>query len=173
MSDTEDAKMKSNATSGSGSVDQDEITLYEEYEFFILMTQVMEGMKKARERELKPVGISMIQSAVLYVLDEANHPLAPIQIARQLLRDPGSIHQLLDRMEDSGLVKRIRSAKEKRVVHVKITKKGEELRRIQKNEVLAKILGKLSKLERKQLWSILKNLREATYIELSPPPLFP
>ncbi|MFH2046513.1 MAG: MarR family transcriptional regulator [Pseudomonadota bacterium] len=173
MSDIEDAKVKNNATSGSGSVDQYEITLYEEYEFFTLMTQVVEGLKKLRERELKPVGISMIQSAVLYVLEEANRPLPPIQIARQVLRDPGSIHQLLDRMEDSGLVKRIRSAKEKRVVHVKITKKGEELRRIQKNEVLPKILGKLSKLERKQLWAILKKLREATYIELSPPPLFP
>jgi len=168
-----DAKPKSNISNASEGLEQDKVTLHEEYEFFILMNQVMEGMLKARVNELRPFGISPIQSGVLYVLKEAKQSLAPIKLARQLLRDPGSIHQLLDRMENNGLIRRRRSAQKKRDVQVEITKKGEEIHRSQKNEVLPRILGRLSTEERRKLWTTLKKLREATYAELSFRPLFP
>jgi len=173
MSSARGTKLKSKTSIGSEGRKQDKITLHEEYEFFILMNQVIEGMIKARVNELRPFGISPIQSGVLYVLKEANRSLAPIQLARQLLRDPGSIHQLLDRMENNGLIRRIRDMKKKRSVQVEMTKKGEEIHRNQKNEVLPRILGRLTPDERKQLWTILKKLREATYTELTPEPSFP
>ena len=173
MANARGTKRKDNTSTGSERRKQDKITLHEEYEFFILMNQVMEGMVKARVTELRPFGISPIQSGVLYVLKEAKRSLAPIKLARQLLRDPGSIHQLLDRMENNGLIRRIRDSEKKRSVQVEMTKQGEEIHRSQKNEVLPRILGRLSTEERKQLWAILKKLREATYAELSPQPSFP
>jgi DNA-binding MarR family transcriptional regulator len=152
---------------------QGSVTHEEEYQFFILMKQVVEGMTKAREKELRPFGISPIQSGVLYVLDAAKSPVAPSQIARRLLRNPASIHQLLDRMENQEVVRRIRSTEGKREVQVVMTKKGKEIHRKHRREVIPKILGRLSQKERKQLRTILVKLREATYVELSPQPLFP
>ena len=173
MAGVKGTKLKNNNTERSGQGKKDDITLHEEYEFFILMNQVIEGMIKARVNELRPFGISPIQSGVLYVLKEAKRSLAPIQLARQLLRDPGSIHQLLDRMENNGLIRRKRDVEKKRNVQVEMTKQGEEIHRSQQNEVLPRILGRLSTEERKQLWEILKKLREATYAELTPQPSFP
>jgi DNA-binding MarR family transcriptional regulator len=76
-------------------------------------------------------------------------------------------------MEHNGLIRRIRDPEKKRSVQVEMTKQGEEIHRNQKNEVLPRILGHLSEEERKQLWAILKKLREATYAELAPQPSFP
>jgi len=149
------------------------VTHEEEYEFFILMRQVVEGMTKARENELKPFGISPIQSGVLYVLSRTKGPLTPSQIARRLLRNPASIHQLLDRMENQGFVKRIRNRDGKREVQVVMTKKGKEIHQKHQREVIPRILGHLSEKERKQFRSILVILREATYTELIPQPMFP
>ena len=157
----------------NGSEDGQAVTHEEEYEFFILMRQVVEGMTKARENELRSFGISPIQSGVLYVLNKARGPLAPNQIARRLIRNPASIHQLLDRMENQGLVRRIRSTEGKRDVQVEMTRKGKEIHRKHKREVIPRILGRLSQKERKQFRAVLVNLREATYAELSPQPLFP
>jgi len=151
---------------------QTTITLAEEYEFFLKMAQVVEGMMKARENELKPFGVTPIQAGLMYVVKTAESPLTASEIARRLLRRPASIYQLLDRMEDQGLVKCVRSTEGKREVRVKMTKKGEEAYRKQgKRHVIPKILGQLSPEERGQLSGILDKLRVAVYAELVPRPL--
>jgi DNA-binding MarR family transcriptional regulator len=154
---------------------QARLTVREEYEFFILMHQVIEMITKARENELRPFGISPIQSGVLYALNAEKRPLAPIRIARLLLRNPASVHQLLERMEGHKLVKVRRSTKGKRQVQVEMTKKGKEIYRkdLFESGVVPKILGQISLEERKQLWSILMKLREAANAELSSSPSFP
>jgi len=164
---------KNKPSIGSEDNQHRKVTHEEEYEFFILMRQVVEGMTKARENELRPFGISPIQSGVLYVLSRTKGPLIPSQIARRLLRNPASIHQLLDRMENQGLVKRIRNRDGKREVQVVMTKKGKEIHQNHQREVIPRILGHLSEKERKQFRSILIILRGATYAELSPQPMFP
>jgi DNA-binding MarR family transcriptional regulator len=149
--------------------------LSEEHEFFILMHQVIEMITKARENELRPYGISPIQSGVLYVLNAEKKPVAPSQMARLLLRNPASVHQLLERMEKHKLVKVKRSTKGKRKVQVEMTEKGEEIYRkdLKESEVVPKILSQLSPEERSQLWTILKKLREVANAELSSLPSFP
>jgi len=125
------------------------VTLAEEYEFFLKMAQVVEGMVKARENELKPFGITSIQAGLMYVVKTAKYPLTAGEIARRLLRQPASIYQLLDRMEDQGLVKCMRNTEGKREVRVKMTEKGEEAYRKQgKRHVIPKIIGQLSPKER-------------------------
>lgn len=148
------------------------VTLAEEYEIFLKMAQVVEGMVKARENELKPFGITPIQAGLMYVVRTAKGPLTASEIARRLLRKPASIYQLLDRMEDQGLVKCIRNTEGKREVRVKMTRKGEQAYRKQgKRHVIPKILGQLSPTERKQLSTILEKLRVAIYMEFVPKPL--
>ncbi len=156
------------------SEQQTTVTLAEEYEFFLQMAQVVEGIFKARENELKPFGITPIQAGLMYVVKTAESPLTASEIARKLLRQPASIYQLLDRMEGQGLVKCMRNTEGKREVRVKMTKKGEEAYRKQvKRHVIPKILGQLSAEEREQLNRILGKLRVAVYAELAPKPLAP
>jgi len=162
---------KNKAYTGSDQK-QTTVTLSEEYEFFLKMAQVVEGMVKTRETELKPFGITPIQAGLMYVVKTANGMLTASEIARRLLRRPASIYQLLDRMEDQGLVKCIRNTEGKREVRVKMTEKGEEAYRKQgKRHVIPKIIGQLSPKERDQLNVILEKLRVAIYTELAPKPL--
>jgi len=150
------------------------IPLAEEYEFFILMIQGVEGLLKAREAELRPLGISAIQAGLMYVVKTAETALTASQIARRLLRQPAGIYKLLERMEKQGLVKCIRNNEGKREVRVLLTQKGEEAyRNMGKRYVIPNILAKLSSEKRSQLKEILMELRETTYAELGPRPLFP
>ncbi len=150
------------------------VTLTEEYEFFILMIQVVEGLLKVNENELRPLGLSPIQLGVMYVVKTAKDLPIANKIARRLLRSPQSVQQLLDRMENQGLVRRIRTAKGKREVPVELTEKGEEaFIEAGKKHVIPEILGQLSLEERKQVRGILEKLRIATYEKLAPQPSFP
>jgi DNA-binding MarR family transcriptional regulator len=150
------------------------VRLSEEYEFWILMTQVVEGLTKVNENELRPLGISPIQLAVMYVVSTAREPLIGSEIARRLVRRPQSVHQVLVRMEKLGMVRRIRENEGKREVPIELTEKGEELFvEAGKIHIIPEILGQLSSQERKQVRTILEKLRKATYERLAPHPSFP
>ncbi|MCP4646431.1 MAG: winged helix DNA-binding protein, partial [bacterium] len=96
------------------------------------------------------------------------------QIARRLLRQPAGVYKLLDRMENQGLVRCVRNDEGKREVRVSLTEKGEEAyRKMGNRHVIPKILSQLSPEKRKQLKALLMELRETTYAELGPRPLFP
>jgi DNA-binding MarR family transcriptional regulator len=165
---------KHHTDGGSERRKQETVTHAEEYDFFLLMSQVVEGMVKVRENELKPYGITPMQVGLMYVVKASKSALSPSQIARRLLRRRPSVHQLLDRMEDQGLVKRIKDVKGKREVKVILTKKGEETyRQLPQRQAIPRILGQLSTEERKQLRAVLEKLRTATYAELAPKPMYP
>jgi DNA-binding MarR family transcriptional regulator len=150
------------------------VAFSEEYEFWILMTQVVEGLAKVNENELRPLGISPIQLSVMYVVKTAKEPLIGSEIARRILRRPQSVHQLLDRMENQGMVRRIRNIEGKREVPIELTEKGETLFiDAGKIHVIPEILGQISSEERKLVRSILEKLRTATYEKLAPQPSFP
>jgi DNA-binding MarR family transcriptional regulator len=166
------SKRKSKADYGPGQPGK--IPLAEEYEFFVLMIQVVEGMLKARENELRPLGISAIQAGLMYVVKTAETTLTASQIARRLLRKPAGIYKLLERMEKQGLLRCIRNVEGKREVRVLLTENGEEAyRRTGNRHVIPRILNQLSPKKRSQLKEILMDLRETTYAELGPRPLLP
>ena len=141
-------KAKKNPEPGSQTM----IPLDEEYEFFVLMVQVVEGMLKARENELRPLGISGIQAGLMYVVKTAETTLTASQIARRLLRQPAGIYKLLERMEKQGLVRCIRNEEGKREVRVLLTEKGEDAyRNMGTRYVIPKIMSQLSPEKRNQL----------------------
>jgi DNA-binding MarR family transcriptional regulator len=153
---------------------QDRVSLREEYEFSVLMAQVVEGLLKVIQNELKPLGLSPIQLGVMYAVKTSKEPPIGSEIARRLLRRPQSVHQVLGRMENQGLVRLIRSTKGKREVPVELTERGEEaFIEAGKKHVIPEILASLSPDERKQVRAILEKLRTATYEKLAPQPSFP
>ena len=74
-------------------------------------------------------GLTGSQLLVVKLLDEES-PMKVTDLARRMYLHPATMVGLLDRLEIKGLVQRIRSDKDRRVVHVSITDQGRELVRI-------------------------------------------
>ncbi|MCX6000619.1 MAG: MarR family transcriptional regulator [Chloroflexi bacterium] len=148
------------------------LTHVEGYEIWGLLRLVSDGLLKARDNELRPLGTSTIQVATLYVLRIMHgreiRP-TPSEIARWLAREPSSITSLLDRMEQQGLVRLVRSSSGKREVLVETTEKGKEVyrREAQKTQAIHRVLGVLSTKEREELKTILRTLSQRLMEELA------
>ena len=80
---------------------------------------------RATTEALKPANISPTQYNALRILQGAGkNGWTCSEIAeRMVTRDP-DITRLVDRLEDRGLVQRVRSEEDRRVVNVRITAKG-------------------------------------------------
>lgn len=115
---------------------------------------------KAREKELLPLGISAVQSAVLVLVQAADENITPIELSRQLLRDAHSVSELLTRMEKDGLVKRVHDLPRKNQVRVTLTEKGLEiLSRSTKRKAIHTVFSVLTVSERRELYASLTKLR--------------
>ena len=54
-------------------------------------------------------------------------PLTQSELARKILRTSGNMTMVIDNLERDGMVRRERSAEDRRVVHVHLTKEGAAL----------------------------------------------
>jgi DNA-binding MarR family transcriptional regulator len=68
-------------------------------ELWALLCQAFETIAKAREDELRPLGITRMQAAVLSILQKIEASAIPAELARWLFREPHTVAALLDRME--------------------------------------------------------------------------
>lgn len=132
----------------------------QDYELGVLLHQASDAMVRARENELRQVGISRMQAAVLFVVEAAEGPVTPAEISRRLVREPNTVFELLNRMERDGLIRKVRDLERKNQIRVAITEKGEEAyHRSRKGKVLRKILSSLSREEQDNLRAYLETLR--------------
>ena len=149
-----------------------QVTHSEEYEIWILLSQLSDAMLKARENELVPLGLSAVQVGVMYViriLNKGGIVATPSEISRWVFREPHTISGSLTRMERQGLVSLMRSTRGPRRVLVQLTEKGEEAyrRQVRQREVIPRILGVLSPEDRRQFRKYLESLREKSLQELT------
>jgi DNA-binding MarR family transcriptional regulator len=88
-----------------------------------------EGMARdGIERLLAPHGLSAAQYNVLRILRGAGKDgLCRNQIGDRLLSRMPDVSRLLDRMETAGLVSRVRSTEDRRLVNTTLTKQGRSL----------------------------------------------
>ena len=98
----------------------------QDYELWWLILQMRRAMYKARARELLQYGITPEEAAVLLVIQAIGWRATPAEISRWLLREPHSISGLLRRMEEKGLVKRVKDLDRRSLIRVTITAKGLE-----------------------------------------------
>ena len=80
-------------------------------------------------RELRKLGLTFAQAAVLHTLASSPGPLSEIEIARRLFRESHTIVGLVHRMTEKGLVEKKRGPKGN-VTQVTMTSKGRELYRL-------------------------------------------
>ncbi len=147
----------------------------EEYELWSLLSQVNDGMLRARDSELRQFGVSAVQVAILYAIKTLGHTPTQSEIARWVVRKPHTVAAALERMERQGLIRQERNAGGRRQVRVEMTEKGEEAFRRQHRQrrVIPAILSSLTREEREILRATLLKLRDSTLLALVPRPLFP
>lgn len=169
--------MKVDTQKGSGQRRRvSESQMRQSYKIYALFLQISESMTKARENELRPYGITMMQSAVLFQLKQSGQAVSPAMIARYVLREPNTVSELLARMEKQGLVRQTRNSKrdpeDKSLIGVELTEKGEEifLKQTQERKVIPQIIGSLTAKERKTLQDLLFKVRGSTLEALSARP---
>ena len=149
--------------------------LSEVYTIWLILGQVYEVMSRSRDNELRPLGVTMIQTGVLWLLSGFGRPASPAELSVLLFRKHHSVSQLLKRMEKQGLVERPPELQKNGAVRVVITKKGEEtLKQVYEiNTVIEDIMSCLSDEERNTFRSSLEKLHESAFSHLVERPILP
>jgi DNA-binding MarR family transcriptional regulator len=101
----------------------------------------------------------------LAVIDGADRPLTPSEIAERVFRSSATMTNLLDALEREGWARRVANPEDRRSVLVEITDEGRALADrflpgVRKVEIA--ILGDLTGAERSKLMSILAKVLDAT-----------
>ena len=98
------------------------------YDAWVAIQQAAIVLERAVDVRLRPWNLSGSQVAALAAL--ATHgPQRMSDVARYLLQQTQTTTDLVDRLEQRGLVRRIRHATDRRVVLVEATERAEELLR--------------------------------------------
>ena len=115
-------------------------------------------LKQCEDRVIEEHGLTTEQFAVLGAMDYFAGPLNITDIAQWLERSTNSITMLVDRMVKAGLVRRVRSKSDRRVVRVTFTSKGKNALKPATQasfEVVRKILLQLPYEDRNNLLGLL------------------
>lgn len=132
------------------------LSLKETLDLMILLGWTSDSSRKVRQKELAPYGLNRVQAGVLQVIHNNNGKARSNEIARQILRERHSVHELLRRMEKQGLIKGIDDVRRKNGVSFELTRQGREAyRHVVKRPLQHKIFSCLKKEEREQLMKYL------------------
>jgi MarR family transcriptional regulator, 2-MHQ and catechol-resistance regulon repressor len=124
---------------------------------------------KAVDRNLEQAGMRIEELRLLFTLDRLG--AVPMSVlAEEQVTTQASITGLVDDLEGRGLVERIRSTEDRRVINVKITKKGKDA--LEKGvgchrQFIDRILSDFTDREAQELFSVMERLRRAATEEKS------
>ncbi|WMJ75790.1 MarR family transcriptional regulator [Sedimentibacter sp. MB35-C1] len=76
---------------------------------------------------MKDLGVTRVQWIALYYLGKDEF-ISQKELAERMSVKESSVARLLDRMERDGLVERVRSEEDKRVINLRLTEKGRQRR---------------------------------------------
>jgi DNA-binding MarR family transcriptional regulator len=88
-----------------------------------LMRHILNAVSLEVERELEPSGLTNAQWVPLLKLYMGSASTVA-ELARECRLDAGGMTRLLDRLEGKGLVRRVRSSEDRRVVNLELTDEG-------------------------------------------------
>jgi len=129
---------------------------------WLLLHRVRDMISLCEDSVFKEYGITMEQFGLLATAKGSGGSLRPTDLASLLERSPNSMSMLVDRMVKAGLVKRTRDKKDRRVVNVFLTSKGENTLEPAAPvgwELIQKILSPISDKDKKDLASQLEIIK--------------
>ena len=88
-----------------------------------LMRRILTTISVEVERELEPSGLTNAQWVPLLKL-HMGVASTVAELARECQLDAGAMTRMLDRLENKGLLRRIRSSEDRRVVNLELTEEG-------------------------------------------------
>jgi DNA-binding MarR family transcriptional regulator len=94
-------------------------------DLYLLFTRARYLVYRAREKELQQFDISPEQEQVLFLAHVLKDKATPAGISRFLLHQPHTVSAIVDRMEQKGLVEKVRDLGHN-MVKIAITEKGEQ-----------------------------------------------
>ena len=128
---------------------------------WLLLRRVGDTLVRCQDLVFSKYGLTTEQWGLLTAI-KSRGPLRPSDLASILERTPNSMSMLVDRVVKAGLVKRTRDRKDRRVVTVSLTSKGEtvvEPAVIAGWEFIHDILSPLSDNEQRDLASLLEKAK--------------
>ncbi|MBE1584326.1 MarR family winged helix-turn-helix transcriptional regulator [Nonomuraea angiospora] len=127
------------------------------------MQFLVKHLHQTKEAALAQVGMQDFEFETLHRLVAHGRAATPSELAIELMLSPAGMTGRLDTLEKSGLVRRLRSAEDRRRVDVELTDKGHELwleaMRI-RAEVEAEMVYALDAQQQETLNGLLKRLLE-------------
>jgi DNA-binding MarR family transcriptional regulator len=125
-----------------------------------LIGRARKAMYEEFERELAPLSLTAAQALVLVIVADDPDATAA-SMCRTLLHDAGAMTRLVDKLEEMGLVRRVREPHDRRSARLELTREGTrlhaEVRRVQV-AVLNRMLRGFSKTEARMLETLLKRI---------------
>jgi DNA-binding MarR family transcriptional regulator len=117
----------------------------------------------AADKRLAPLELSAAQWAVIASLAAGSEPKSAADLCKGISYDAGAMTRMLDRLESKGLLRRRRSADDRRLVHLELTEEGRaaypRMREISLT-VANRFLRGFSRAEARQLESLLTRMLE-------------
>jgi MarR family 2-MHQ and catechol resistance regulon transcriptional repressor len=129
---------------------------------WLLLHRTNDALCLCEDSMLHEYGLTLEQWRLLAHLQYYGRPLGPSELATSLERSSNSVSMLVDRMVKVGLVKRTRDRKDRRVVHVWLTRKGESIvgpATPQIWELIQEILSPLSSEDKRVLANLLETVK--------------
>ncbi len=89
---------------------------------------VMQAMRREVDRRMLQHDLTDAQWKPLWLL-KLGRASSAIELAREMAVDAGSVTRMVDRLEAKGLLERVRSATDRRIVHLRLTAAGDTVAR--------------------------------------------
>jgi DNA-binding MarR family transcriptional regulator len=136
-------------------------------ELYQMITRTRQVITKARKAELKKYGVAGVYVAAMNVIVKLKKRATPANIARALFLEPHSVSELLSKMEEVGLIRRVKDLERKNYVRAELTEEGQKKYGDSHNiESIRDMMSVLSPEEKKQLWELLSRIRTQALSQL-------
>ncbi len=126
-------------------------------ETMLSLRRIIKSLQDYSQTVYTHFGITSPQLWVLKTIYQ-NGSLSLGDLSRRMFINPSTITGVVDRLEKKKYVLRIRNEKDRRVVKVQLTPKGNQLVRRSPNPIQGKMIYGLRKLKKEELFSIYKSV---------------
>ena len=120
----------------------------------------------ASDKRLGALELSAAQLIIIANLAVAEEPMSASDLCKGISYDAGAMTRMLDRLESKGLIRRNRSAQDRRLMHLELTEEGRaaypRMREISM-AVANRFLHGFTKAEARQLESLLARMLESAH----------
>ncbi len=134
-----------------------------------LLRQTTRIIAKIRDREVLSTGITADAAAVLFTVARQGDDASPASIARELSLEAHSVSEQLKRMQQDGLIRKVRDPRAKNRIQIVLTESGHRAYTTAPGpNSIRRMMSVMKADDRRTLWALLARLRDTAleYLDL-------